>query len=177
MQLPTFRSFLTLPFSFSKPFVLGPSSLPGLRPRWPIVQTNPRQTSHLSSSSGHQPPRPTQSRGPVSSETTQTDFASLDMLGSMPAPTTAIDTCLEDGFDFNNGLRIAGGSGCLLIAGEAFRWRPWEVRERNEARGARWAMINKMGHWEVEKEAWGLLELVWPKPGRHQFSRWPFNVI
>ena len=26
-------------------------------------------------------------------------------------------------------------------------------------------MINKKGQWEVEKEAWGVLDLVWPKPG------------
>ena len=26
-------------------------------------------------------------------------------------------------------------------------------------------MINKKGQWDVEKEAWGILELVWPKPG------------
>lgn len=86
-------------------------------------------------------------------------------MGNIPAPTTAITTCLEDGFNLNSGLRIDGGSGCLLVAGEAFRWRPWQAGSRNETSGSWRALVNSMGQWEVSKEAWGLLELVWPKPG------------
>lgn len=26
-------------------------------------------------------------------------------------------------------------------------------------------MVNKKGQWDVEREAWGVLDLVWPKPG------------
>lgn len=90
-------------------------------------------------------------------------------MGNIPAPTTAITTCLEDGFNLNSGLRIDGGSGCLLVAGEAFRWRPWQAGSRNETSGSWRALVNSMGQWEVSKEAWGLLELVWPKPGMYTF--------
>ena len=103
-------------------------------------------------------------RGPPSKEDTQTDFGSMNVLGNTPAPTTAIDACLSDGFHFDNGLKISGGSGCLLVAGEAFDWRPWEAGSRAEGLG-KGRMISKKGQWDAETEAWGILDLVWPKPG------------
>lgn len=57
----------------------------------------------------------------------------------------------------------------MLVAGEAFRWRPWQAATRNEDSGNWRALVNSMGQWEVSKEAWGLLELVWPKPGMYTF--------
>lgn len=54
-----------------------------------------------------------------------------------------------------------GGSGVLLVAGEAFAWRPWEAR----AQEGKVKIVNEKGQFEVEDEAWGLLGLVWPKPG------------
>ena len=101
----------------------------------------------------------TADRGPKSTEDTVTDFGTMDVLSSTPAPTTAIDACLSDGFHFDNGLKISGGSGCLLVGGEAFSWRPWEVG------GNKRGLLNAKGQWEVAREAWGLLDLVWPKPG------------
>lgn len=82
----------------------------------------------------------------------------MDVLGNTPPPTTAIDACLSDGFHLDNGVKIGGGSGCLLVGGEAFGWRPWEV-----AGGG--GMVNKKGQWDVGDGAWGVLEVVWPKPG------------
>lgn len=107
----------------------------------------------------------TSDRGPPSKEDTQTDFGSMNVLGNTPAPTTAIDACLSDGFHFDSGLKIGGGSGCLLVGGEAFSWRPWDAG--GGPRGSRKGrMINKKGQWDIENEAWGTLDLVWPKPGR-----------
>jgi hypothetical protein len=106
------------------------------------------------------PPHPlSNDRGPVSEEDTQTDFSTLDVLANSPPPATAVDACLPDGFHLSNGLKIGGGSGCLLVGGEAFEWRPWDV-----SRSPR-PMINGKGQWDVAKEAWALLEVVWPKPG------------
>ncbi|KAG7006947.1 hypothetical protein G7Y79_00012g032830 [Physcia stellaris] len=101
----------------------------------------------------------TTDRGPKSTEDTVTDFGTMDVLSATPPPTTTIDACLSDGFHFGNGLKISGGSGCLLVSGEAFSWRPWEGR----ADGKR-SMLNKKGQWDVQGEAWGLLDLLWPKP-------------
>lgn len=103
-------------------------------------------------------------RGPASQEDTRTDFGILDVLANTPPPSTAIDACLSEGFHLDNGVKIVGGTGCLLVGGEAFSWRPWLAGSRPEG-SARGRMINKKGQWDVEKEAWGLLELVWPKPG------------
>lgn len=105
-------------------------------------------------------------RGPESQEDTQTDFASLDVLGNMPAPTTAIDTTLDNGFHLNSGLRITGGDGLLLVGGEAFSWRPWKaVPGATDDRAAKAAMINAKGQFEVDESVWGLLSVVWPRPG------------
>lgn len=98
-------------------------------------------------------------RGPISEEDTQTEFSSLDVLAHSPPPTTAVDACLNDGFHLGNGVKIRGGSGCLLVGGEAFEWRPWEVTTQRSP------MVNGKGQWDVAKEAWALLEMVWPRPG------------
>lgn len=103
-------------------------------------------------------------RGPTSQEDTQTDFGTMNVLGNTPVPTTAIDACLDDGFHLDNGLKVSDGCGCILVSGEAFSWRPWEAGGR--AGGSqKGRMINKKGQWNVEKEAWGVLDLMWPKPG------------
>lgn len=59
-------------------------------------------------------------------------------------------------------MKIGGGSGALLVAGEAFAWRPWEAAG---AGGEGLRMVNAKGQFEVPDEVWGVLELVWPKPG------------
>ncbi|RDW94775.1 hypothetical protein BP5796_00538 [Coleophoma crateriformis] len=97
-------------------------------------------------------------RGPVSSETTQTSFESMDVLGNTPAPGTAIDACLWDGFHLDNGYKVHGGSGALLVSGEVFEWKPWECNPDPKR------MVNTKGQWEVGDEAWGLFKVVWPKP-------------
>jgi hypothetical protein len=96
------------------------------------------------------------------SRSERTDLGALDVFAGVAAPSTAIDACLEDGFHLNNGMKIAGGDGCLLVDGEVFTWRPWEA-------GSSGALINKKGQWEISEEAWGVLRLVWPKPGEFYF--------
>ena len=100
-------------------------------------------------------------RGPPSKEDTTTDFGNLNVLGNTPPATASIDVCLPEGFLFGNGMSIRDGSGCLLVAGEAFTWRPWEIGGSGAT-----AMVNDRGQWHADKSAWGVLELVWPKPGR-----------
>lgn len=121
--------------------------------------------------SASRPPK-SRDRGPKSDEDTQTDFGILDVLRNTAAPATAIDVCTHDGFAMNNGMRLSG-SGLLLVGGEAFRWRPW-LREGAEGSTSSSSsssgsltgrMLNAKGQWDVSDAAWGLLELVWPKPG------------
>lgn len=110
------------------------------------------------------PPK-THDRGPTSSEKTQTDFSSLDVLGGTPVPSTSIDACLWDGFHLNNGVKITQGAGVLLVGGEAFGWRPWDAGKGKGKGKEGKRLLNGRGQWEVDDSAWGLLELVWPKPG------------
>ena len=74
-------------------------------------------------------------------------------------PSTSIDICHVDGFVLNSGVQVRGGSGVLLVGGEAFIWRPWEAKGSMK-------LLNEKGQWEVPSEVWGLLGVVWPRPGR-----------
>lgn len=123
-----------------------------------------------------QPPKPqTRDRGPRSSETTQTDFAELNVLGNLPTPATAVDACLDDGFHLDNGIKVTGGDGVLLVGGEAFTWRPWQAFSGGA--DAKSMMVNEKGQFEVAEEVWGLLGLVWPRPGEFLSSRLLFEFI
>ncbi|KAK2757038.1 hypothetical protein FQN54_005007 [Arachnomyces sp. PD_36] len=128
----------------------------------PFTTTTPHPSqSHYKTRTATTKPS-TLDRGPTSTESTQTDFSALDVLGAVAAPTTAIDACLDDGFHLDNGVRVTGGDGCILVGGEVFAWRPWEGGE-GKGRGKE-GMINKKGQWEVGEEVWGVLGLVWPRP-------------
>jgi NADH dehydrogenase [ubiquinone] 1 alpha subcomplex assembly factor 3 len=114
------------------------------------------------------PPPKTRDRGPKSNEDTQTDFGAMDVLRHTAAPATSIDACTDTGFALNNQTRLSG-SGILLVGGEAFRWRPW-IQDggkggttEDDAMTGR--IFNKKGQWEVPEAAWGVLDLVFPKPG------------
>lgn len=55
----------------------------------------------------------------------------------------------------------------MLVGGEAFSWKPWtefEGKFANE-REAKASMINAKGQFELGEEAFGLLSVVWPRPG------------
>lgn len=116
-------------------------------------------------------------RGPKSKEDTQTDFAALNVLGNTPAPTTAVDACMDDGFALNSGLKVTG-AGVLLIGGEAFKWRPWIREGRKEGTIGAGAsgdddkgvkspggkLQNAKGQLDIDEQAWGIIDLAWPKP-------------
>ncbi|KAL8665567.1 MAG: hypothetical protein Q9202_002071 [Teloschistes flavicans] len=119
--------------------------------------------SRRSAPSSSNPPL-TVDRGPASQEDTQTDFSVMDVLGNTPPPTTAIDACISDGFHLDNGVKIGDGSGCLLVGGEAFAWRPWEAASGPKPKPRTGKLVNPKGQWEVDAIAWGVLDVVWPKP-------------
>jgi NADH dehydrogenase [ubiquinone] 1 alpha subcomplex assembly factor 3 len=112
-------------------------------------------------------------RGPASKEDTQTDFGMLNVLGNTPPPASSIDVTTATGFVFSNQLKVAG-SGVLLVGGEVFRWKPWIRPGRKEGTAGgggeaddvmRGKLLNEKGQWDVDAGAWGLLDMVWPKPG------------
>ena len=95
--------------------------------------------------------------GEVPNQPPPTDFDQMDLLGATPAPSTSVDVCTSDGFHLNSGAKVLGGSGVLLVGGAAFVWKPWGVTKK---------LVNGKGQWEVDSpKAFGLLGLVWPRPG------------
>jgi hypothetical protein len=110
-----------------------------------------------------------------------TDFGQMDVLGQTPVPTTAVEICHEDGFELNSGVLITGGSGVLCVGGEAFVWRPWEGNGNGggNGKGKGRRLINEKGQWEVGEEAWGVLRLVWPRPGTspHIYLLFPVDTF
>lgn len=144
--------------------------------RQPSAQ--PKRCLHLTTPLRDLPSAPkSKDRGPASKEDTQTDFNALNVLSNTPAPTTAVDVCLDDGFALNSGLRVTG-SGVLLIGGEAFKWKPWIKEGRKEGtigsgavgddnkgvKSVGGKLQNAKGQWDVDRHAWGVLDLAWPKP-------------
>ncbi|KAG6004345.1 hypothetical protein E4U21_001158 [Claviceps maximensis] len=102
------------------------------------------------------PPR-FRSRRDTPSEPSPTDFNEMNMLGDVPAPSTSVDVCMYDGFGLNSGLTIANGDGALLVHGEAFTWKPWEARGSLK-------LTNDKGQFDLAPEAFGLFDLLWPRP-------------
>ena len=121
-------------------------------------------------------------RGPQSTEDTQTDFGTLDVLGGTAAPTTSVDECSDVGFLLDSGLRITDGDGVILIGGEAFVWRPWMAASQNpqetstppsqilrgvdlkDQGNGTGGLITGPSVFRIPPSAWGILGLVWPKP-------------
>jgi NADH dehydrogenase [ubiquinone] 1 alpha subcomplex assembly factor 3 len=73
------------------------------------------------------------------------------------------------GFVFSNQLKVAG-CGVLLVGGEVFRWKPWlrpgSIGQEDEANDVMTGkLLNEKGQWDVDVGSWGVLDLVWPKPG------------
>ncbi|KAK5165684.1 uncharacterized protein LTR77_008606 [Saxophila tyrrhenica] len=142
------------------------------------AQTPPQARCFGAAPSLRSPAAPkSKDRGPPSKEDTQTDFNAMNVLGNTPAPTTGVDACMDDGFALNSGLRVTG-AGVMLIGGEAFKWRPWISEGRkegtigagatgNDEKGVKspgGKIQNAKGQLDVDKHAWGILDLAWPKP-------------
>ncbi|KAH8806358.1 hypothetical protein F5882DRAFT_513684 [Hyaloscypha sp. PMI_1271] len=153
VQRPSIRDLTTYLLKPSKQQCIAQSTRKNL-----TCQIQPTATRALSLSHTLDAAPKSHDRGPRSTEDTQTDFGSLNVLGNTPAPSTSIDACLWDGFHLDSGVKITGGSGVILVAGEAFNWKPWESGNGGMK------LVNEKGQFDVEDEAWGLFSLVWPKP-------------
>ncbi|KAK3356923.1 hypothetical protein B0T25DRAFT_630106 [Lasiosphaeria hispida] len=143
--------------------ILATSHTPSSRlslPSRPAPTLAPSTSFHTTARRARRPPHRTKPFPAEGDEAAQraptTDFESLDVLGSAPIPSTAIDACHADGFALNSGVRIGGGAGALLVGGEAFAWRPWDATTKR--------LVNAQGQWEVSAEGLGVLGLVWPRP-------------
>lgn len=64
-------------------------------------------------------------------------------------------------------MKVTNGNGCILVGGEVFAWRPWDATGDD---GSGKGMINGKGQWDVGEEVWGVLGLVWPRPGEFSNS-------
>jgi hypothetical protein len=71
---------------------------------------------------------------------------------------------MHDGFGLNSGITIEGGDGALLVSGEAFAWRPWEAIGEKR-------LVNEKGQFELPREAFGLFDVLWPRPGMFSLAR------
>ncbi|RDA86253.1 hypothetical protein CP532_5114 [Ophiocordyceps camponoti-leonardi (nom. inval.)] len=104
----------------------------------------------------HATPGRKKQSGPPS-EPPATDFTAMNMLSNAPIPSTSVDVCLYDGFGLNSGITISGGDGAILVSGQAFVWRPWQVNGVMK-------LVNEKGQFDLPKVAFGLFEVLWPRP-------------
>ncbi|KAK4216705.1 hypothetical protein QBC37DRAFT_84648 [Rhypophila decipiens] len=124
--------------------------------RIPSVQAT--RSFHSSQPCHEKPPKQklAHNNEPIPTEAPRTDFSQMDMLGQTPVPSTSIDVCSHDGFQFNSGAIISNGDGALLVGGEAFAWRPWTTTNK--------PLVNAKGQFELTRESLGILEVIWPRP-------------
>jgi hypothetical protein len=95
-----------------------------------------------------------------------TNFAELDVLGYVPQPEVAVSSCLTDGFVLSDNTRVEG-SGLMFAGGQAFAWNPWVASDSiSSKKSANNTLLNKAGQFEIQKEALGVFDLLWPKPGK-----------
>lgn len=145
--------------------VLKPTST-SPRPSLPVL-SHASRSLHTSPSPSPRRQAHSKFNEPVPDQAPPTDFARMDVLGQTPAPATSIDACLPDGFVLGDGsVTITGGSGALLVAGEAFAWRPWNSSSSSSSKKQ---LVNAKGQWDLDEQglqtAFGLLGVVWPRPG------------
>jgi hypothetical protein len=69
---------------------------------------------------------------------------------------------MHDGFGLNSGVTISDGNGALLVNGEAFSWRPWELATDKK-------LGNAKGQFVLPEESLSTLDLLWPRPGMSFF--------
>lgn len=117
------------------------------------ARPSPSQKSHQ-----HPPDGLRQATIPVEGDTNRSEtLSSLDVLGSIPAPPSAVEAIYIDGFLLNNGVRVHDG--VILLNNEVFQWRPALNGGPEESKAKARGML------ELVEEAWGLLDVVYPKPG------------
>jgi len=161
LRLPAVsRALQRIQFSITTSTTLRSASRPRHHHR-PLSYALPLQTQRHRQLHNSPSPQRRQAVGhnnePVPEQAPTTDFESMDVLANAPVPATSVTACLDDGFALDSGVRITGGNGALLVGGEAFAWRPWGEGKN---------LVNAKGQWEVPGEVFGLLGVVWPRPGR-----------
>lgn len=91
------------------------------------------------------------------------------MLSGLPIPASAVESIYHDGFLLNNG-QLVRGDGVFLLNNDVFRWKALlsspvkggtQMAELEAAAGK----AKKTGLLELSDEVWGLLDVVYPKPG------------
>ncbi|ETS83927.1 hypothetical protein PFICI_05803 [Pestalotiopsis fici W106-1] len=131
-----------------------------LRNQQPVA---PNQSSRGSVASFHTTPSVHASRAQQpGGNPAATSLGLLDVLGNIPAPSTSVDICMSSGFVLNSGARVTDGSGIILIGGEAFRWRPWELSP--SASEGKPRLQNKKGQYDVPPPSLSLFAHLWPRP-------------
>src|SRR5690606_19353467 len=111
----------------------------------------------------------------------------LNILGSLPPALANIDGVLPNGFIFGGSTNIVGERmGVIIIGGEVFRWYPFGIEGgeatkvktgrgdvEDVAKGAKeaWEAAEELGRKKSvlrleEAAVWGILDVIWPKPGK-----------
>lgn len=87
-------------------------------------------------------------------------FGSFDVLSSVPAPASSIETIFPDGFLFASGVQWRDGSGAVIVHNQAFRWRAAERGNAIEKK----AIESGVLEFTDDGKAWGILDVLYPKP-------------
>ncbi|EPS44409.1 hypothetical protein H072_1601 [Dactylellina haptotyla CBS 200.50] len=79
-------------------------------------------------------------------------FTDMNVLSGVPPPASAVEIVYDNGFLLNNGMRLMGKDGIIIVHNEAFNWLSHKA-----------ARVHN-GVLELDDELWGILDVVAPKP-------------
>ena len=107
------------------------------------------------------PGRTTPNFPPEGSSDPKEFLSQLDVLSGLPTPPSAVDSVFLDGFLLSDG-QVIRGDGVFLLSNDVLRWRAFLQNgelEEAEAKAKKTSML------ELPGESWGLLDVIFPKPG------------
>ena len=149
------QSIGMLPFLRPTTRLLRPLPLLRTRPPLPsksrLIHTTPRPSPGKSPKSGASNNNPLGGHSSSSSPPSTPGLSGLDIYGDLPNPVNSIEALYDTHFLLTSGIRTAPGSGVFLLNDSVFTWAP--------------DAACKDGVVGFGEGAWGVLEVVWPKPG------------
>ncbi|CUS08765.1 unnamed protein product, partial [Tuber aestivum] len=93
---------------------------------------------------------PSRARAPEPATPAAPGISGLDIYGDLPGPVNSVEALYDTHFLLASGTRTAAGSGVFLLNDCVFAWAP--------------DAACKDGLVGFGEGAWGVLEVVWPKP-------------
>lgn len=165
------KAFISQPLRCISRSFIGAAPLPcrSLTPLHRVSSLQPRQRLHTSTHTlrthRHVDDDSAAAAAAAKTATHASEMSSLDVLGNIPVPASAVQICTARGFKLQNGRATQDGDAVMMFDDKVVRWRPWE----HESMGGRMRILNARGQLDLPAEVFGVFEVLEPRPGESFF--------